>query len=243
MIRHLYKNRKDIFSHQKNLLPVHGPNDFLIPIFSVPLLHIEIKNWDKKKQELLQIYSYSQKNAIQIGGQGDVNTDYHYNSKNGNTYSPAIYDILEEDLLLAKSILFNKDDFQKNKINGSEYLYSPEELDDIEFVMENSWFETSTKLTHHEVHTHGPVGYSIVVFIEYDETVHSPTQFVNPFVSSFIGNPQNYSPSQFVKEGSMIIFPAPILHYTSPNESDVKRVVLAFNTCTKSKTTNEYIFV
>lgn len=244
MHKHLYKNRKEIFSNVDNLPSlVDGMNSYLVPMFNVPLLHIEIGDWDRKKQELLRIYSYSRKNAIQIGGDGDVNTDYHYNSKNGNTYSPVIYEILEDEILLAKDILFNKDDFQYNKVQGSEYILDPDEVDDIDLVMENSWFETSSRLTHHEVHTHGPVGYSVVVFIEYNENVHTPTQFVNPYLSSFIGNPQIYSPAHLVREGSMIVFPASVLHYTSPNVSNVERVVLAFNFVTKSKSSGEYIFV
>lgn len=239
MSKHLFNSNAEKFSAP---MQVETTCHFM-PMFSVPLLHIRINNWEEKKQDLLQIYSYSKKNAIQIGGPGDVNTDYHYNSKNCNSYSPAIYDILEEEILLAKDVLFNKDDFEQKKDPGSEYMLAPDDLDDIDLVMENSWFETSTKLTHHEVHTHGPVGYSVVVYIQYDERVHTPTQFVNPYLSNFIGNPQIYSPAHLVQEGSMILFPSSVLHYTSPNSSDVERIVLSFNFVTKTKSTREYVFV
>lgn len=225
---HSYSNRKEVFSDLNRLEPVSGPNDFCIPMFSVPLCHIEIKNWEYKKKQLLNICknvtstNYNYKDAPA----GDVFTDYHFNGRYGSSYSIDIHKILEDEIEFLEDMLINPNDF--NDVEIPDPFNSPEDCR-YSFRLENSWFETATKLSRHEAHTHGPVGYSCVVFVEYDPQVHTPTIFLNPFLSSFFGNPNDYQPSNLVKEGSLICFPSPIIHYTQPNLSDVDRLILSWN--------------
>ena len=90
-----------------------------------------------------------------------------------------------------------------------------------------SWFETSSQGDYHGIHTHGLVGYSAVCFIDYDSDEHTATQFVSSFNNLLTGEALQHSPE--VNEGSLIFFPACILHYTEPNKSVKERKILSFN--------------
>ena len=72
------------------------------------------------------------------------------------------------------------------------------------------------------------MGFSAVCFVEYDQEVHTPTQFIAPFNDFMQGNTLQYSPS-CVMEGTLLIFPSVIHHFTLPNTSDKRRIALSFN--------------
>ena len=90
-----------------------------------------------------------------------------------------------------------------------------------------AWFERALYKCHHPVHTHGHGGWSAVLFIEYDPTVHTPTVFIAPFNHFVTGMQLTYMPE--VEEGDLILFPSFLLHYTQLNESHVQRTVASFN--------------
>jgi hypothetical protein len=235
---HSYGKRKDTFSNVEELVPYCGDRNFVIPMFSVPLCHIEVKDWKVKKQKLLNLRKYTQTN--EEGNQSDVfdvTTDYHFNNMNGSSYSIDIHMILEDEISLLQDMILHPNDF-----NNMVYDILPwrEESDGWEyfFKLENSWFEKASKSKQHSAHTHGPVGYSCVLFLDYDLEEHSPTVFLNPFFSSFFGCPPDYSPNHIVKEGSLICFPSPIVHYTHPNNSSKDRIILSWNMSVVDKFNN-----
>ena len=90
------------------------------------------------------------------------------------------------------------------------------------------WFEKSIYGMNHTVHNHGSIGYSAVLFIEYDPEVHTPTTFVSPFGDFMKGITMTHQPDD-ITEGSLIIFPAATNHYTEVNQSDKERIILSFN--------------
>ena len=90
-----------------------------------------------------------------------------------------------------------------------------------------SWIERSTKGMHHNIHNHGATGYSAACYVCYNSNIHSPTQFVSPFNNPITGEVIHYEPD--VEEGHLILFPSFIHHYTTPNQTDVERIVLSFN--------------
>jgi hypothetical protein len=223
---HAYKTRKDTFSNLESLESIDGSNDFVVPMFAVPLVHIQIKDWKNKKSRLLQIYKNTQTNSSS-GSSLDVDTDYHYNNRTNSSYSQDIHNILCDEIAIMENMLLHPNDFHEVNI---EYPIDCED-EEIEFYfkLENSWFEKTEKNKRHDVHNHGPVGYSCVVFIDYDPNIHTPTRFYNPYFSSFFGTPCDYQPRHLVNEGSLICFPSPILHSTDPNISDKDRLILSWN--------------
>ena len=90
------------------------------------------------------------------------------------------------------------------------------------------WTEIASNLMFHKVHNHGPIGYSAVVYLDYDPTVHEPTVFISPFNNFLDGTVVEYIPEN-ITEGTIIFFPSVVQHYTNPNTSTKARKIISFN--------------
>ena len=179
--------------------------DYVEPIFSVPLFHFKVEDWNNKKKTLLEIVN---------------NKELHY--ERGNfVYT----DYIEEDGVFPSS---DVDPIVNELINEEVNRFS--RYAQVDLLPMNYWFEKSLKNDHHLVHNHGGTGFSAVMFIEYDERVHKPTGLLSP-ISPWLkklesGNvvfPEN------IKSGSIIYFPSFINHFTIPNESEKERIILSWN--------------
>jgi hypothetical protein len=175
-------------------------SDYTEYMFKIPIVHVSVKDWNQKKNVLLGMIGSSKMRKL---NEENVSSDY-YNQTNNPLYNIQIAQLFKEEL-----------DIFCNELKFSQY----------KIVM--SWFQTSSKGDYHGIHTHGLVGYSAVCFIDYDDNEHTPTQFISPFNNLLTGSALLYSPT--VKEGSLIFFPACILHYTEPNTSTKERKILSFN--------------
>lgn len=191
--------------------PPEGNVDYLLPMFSTPLFHLKVNDWENKKRQLLDIYNSrkEKRNQFKIAcgkeESHDVETDYHYNYDSGIDYGDVITDILREE------------------------LETVAETFECAIEVSTTWFEKATKGKQHSVHNHGVDGFSAVCFIEFDHKYHTPTVFMNPNLAE--EQVINFIPPG-VREGSLLIFPSYVLHYTAPNVSDVDRVILSFNLIT-----------
>lgn len=197
-------------------LDIDTSDTYLIPMFSTPILHIKLQDWERKKDELLKIYHERSKDPKVFKRSGlsdlDVETDYHHNF-DSEIEEQGSRDLTSEqlDCLLDDELRFVSEIFEFDVKVG------------------NSWFEKASKNRFHTVHNHGAIGLSCVVFLKFDPKHHAPTIFVNPITATFGPNaPYNEMPPG-IREGSMIIFPSYLMHYTAPNCSDVDRVILSFN--------------
>lgn len=187
-----------------------GSKDYLIPLYSIPLLHLKVKDWDIKKKKFWDLYNKRavDPTILKKTGRGsyDVDTDYHANfdTDNYQDISELIETQLGDELDIISSI------FEAN------------------VLLENSWFERSTKGKFHSTHNHGNRGLSAVLFMKFDPKHHTPTVFLNPFDYDCPTSPHNEMPPG-IREGSLIVFPASIYHYTNPCETDEERIILSFN--------------
>lgn len=170
-------------------------NDYLNSIFHIPLLHVEVTNWKKKKRKLLNLFK-----NLNLAYDQTVWTNYHIDF---TFLNEEIQDILKEDL---------------DKFNQSFGCSS---------VIRDSWFEKALKNDFHLPHNHGPFGFSAVCYVKYDSALHTPTEFISPFSNFVDGGALTHTPN--VNEGSLIFFPASVLHFTRPNTSNEERIVLSFN--------------
>ena len=135
-----------------------------------------------------------------VGGE-EVYTDYHQKHDNVDIVSS----IFEEEL----GIFCNSFNFS-------------------EFKILNTWFEVSEQNNFHEPHNHSATGYVAVCYVQYDENQHKPLTLISPFNNFVTGTTLHYIPEN-IKEGSIIFFPASILHYTRVNNSNYKRIVVSLN--------------
>jgi hypothetical protein len=188
--------------------PPQGNEEYIIPMFSTPLMHLKVEDWEEKKKALLEMYekrkSDKSKFKVATGSKTslDVETDYHHNYDTGYAYDEDIMEIFQSEL---------------------EAL-----ADTFECSVEvcTTWFEKASTTKFHQVHNHGCQGFSAVCFIQFDPKHHTPTVFMNPNLADV--ETCNIVPPG-IREGSLIFFPSYVLHYTAPNQSDVDRIILSFN--------------
>ncbi len=173
--------------------------DYSENMFYVPFYHYAVKNWENKKRSLLEIYDNIDRN-LERKSDNQVITNYH---KDSLSMIDSISQIFSEDLGTFCSDI------------GTQ------------FKMSCAWFELTDKHAYHSIHNHGASGYSSVCYITYDNSEHTPTQFISPFPNFLTGLQLTYTPE--VDEGSIIFFPSYISHFTEPNLSDKHRLIVSFN--------------
>ena len=88
------------------------------------------------------------------------------------------------------------------------------------------WFQKYYENQFHSPHNHGAIGYSAVLYINFDKRIHEGTRFLAPF-NDPDGNHIEFVPD--VDEGSLIFFPSYLYHYTLPNKSDTIRIIMSMN--------------
>ena len=96
----------------------------------------------------------------------------------------------------------------------------------MKFYYSEVWFQKYEHNMNHAVHTHGPMGFSSVCFVEYDKNFHKPTTFISPFGNYITGELERYEPD--VQEGDIIFFPSNLLHYAPVNLFNKIRTIMSF---------------
>ena len=129
---------------------------------------------------------------------------------------------------------FNTDrlHLQQNKFYSDDFvnLFQPElklfqseaELETI--FISDIWFVEYQSGDYHSPHTHESARFSGILYVNLDEQ-NPTTTFIQPWYS-YWGTKQI---TVEVKEGTLIIVPSHLLHYSRPNESDNKKTVLSFD--------------
>ena len=171
-------------------------------MFYVPIYQATVSDWNRKKKILLSFIDEDKMIKPEDNSRNEhITTDY-FNDKNSKINS--IEMTIKDDLNAFSDVLT-----LKTSIN-------------------NYWFERADTGEYHPIHNHGIGRYSAVLYLEYDKDVHTPVEFVSPFLNFMNGTQALYKPDN-VNEGSLLIFPSAINHFTHPNKSNKPRTVLAFN--------------
>ena len=186
----------------------HGFN-MIENMFNIPVVKYRCHNWSYKRQAFLDLLS---EQTLTMGEEsvysdyGDYKTltaEHQMGLYDTPTYLNRVRELLKEEMV-----------WFSNDLKAEPQIV-------------RAWFERALYKCHHPVHTHGHGGWSAVLFIEYDPTVHTPTVFIAPFNHFVTGMQLTYMPE--VEEGDLILFPSFLLHYTQLNESHVQRTVASFN--------------
>ena len=168
------------------------------PLFEFPSYQYEIDDWEFKKKGLLNRINKSK--YIRTNLQ-TFETDRQTNNKK---YIHYLEEFLRPELLKF---------CQEAKVN---------------FQMTDAWCVRYYKGDHQIVHNHRGWGFSGILYVEFDPSIHTPTCFVAPWQdpvtdSTSLAFPQN------VKEGTLFIAPSFTHHFVHPNTGDERRVVIAFD--------------
>jgi|TARA_R100000479_G_scaffold136051_1_gene72859 hypothetical protein len=135
-------------------------------------------------------------------------TDYHYNVKNKITpeYKEIVYKAI------TNAVMWTARGFDKD--------YRRLKIKDL-------WFQETSGPVYHPAHTHGPLGLSGVLYVNYDPEIHKGTRLISPQLHPFDGTHIDEEP--WVEEGNALIFPSYLMHEQLPSFSDKKRLIVAFN--------------
>lgn len=177
-------------------------------MFSIPVVKYSLSNWEQKKKGFLDLL---EQQVLELGEEC-VYSDYNYEKTPDEQLD--LYNPQSKYLETVRGLV--KDEMRQF---ARDLGCDP--------VIVRTWFERAYNKMYHPIHTHGHGGWSAVLYIEYDPSVHTSTVFVSPFNHFITGMQLCYMPE--VKEGDLILFPSFVLHYTQPNLSDVKRTVASFN--------------
>ena len=165
-------------------------------MFFIKSYKYQLNNWDSKKQKLNEII---EKIKFYQDKKSNLLTNYGSN----NNYEADIIQILKEDII---------------KFFIEANLYNP--------YVSSLWFQQYNNEQYHLTHNHGALGYSSVLYINYDPKHHTATRFLSPYYS-ITGETITYVPE--IKEGTLLVFPSMINHYTLPNQSQRTRTILSIN--------------
>ena len=186
----------------------HGFN-MIENMFNIPVVKYRCHNWSHKRQAFLDLLN----EQTLTMGEESVYSDYGDYKTLTAEHSMGLYDT-PDYLNTVRELLKEEMTWFANDLKADPQIV-------------RAWFERALYKCHHPVHTHGHGGWSAVLFIEYDPTVHTPTVFIAPFNHFVTGMQLTYMPE--VEEGDLILFPSFLLHYTQLNESHVQRTVASFN--------------
>jgi hypothetical protein len=183
-------------------------------IFSIPFFQYSIENWGEIKNKILHEYNNSliEKTEAKEAGSSKLYTDFFniFQTNSPPEYLKNVLDILSPYTNKFLTELRDNNLYHKNDIG-----------------IGCAWFEKLIKGMGHSVHNHGACGFSSVCYIEFDNKIHLPTNFLSPFGDFAWGNSQYYQPD--IKEGDIIFFPSFLQHYAPLNSSDKERIIFSFN--------------
>ena len=156
------------------------------------------KNWDEKKLKIKSAIDWS---LLYKKDSMNFETDRYENSK---SYLREFTEIFSDE--------FN--------LFAQEFNISQIEFIDILCVIYNQW-------DYHIPHNHGSKGFSGILYLNYDETIHTSTHFLSPLMLHVEDTNKILKPN--VQEGDMIIFPSNILHWNNVNKSMTPRTIVSFD--------------
>lgn len=197
----------------------------ITPMFTVPLLHIKMSNWEVKKKKLLDLFHESKKWMV---NRDTVLTTYELKRHRKNKSEKEILERNEWEEQFSKII--DQIFYEERKIIY-ETFGDPEKFPDKKAEINYTWFQEQRKGMFHGPHTHGtsPGSLASVCFIEFDEDIHTPTEFIRPFPDVIRYNSEETYVEKNISSGSLIVFPANIFHYTSPSQHEKSRIILSLN--------------
>lgn len=126
-------------------------SEYIENMFSVPIFHLYVDEWESKKEKLIEIANrqeYERKEGEYVD-----NDYYNFNKNYWDEIQP----------LIVKEIQRFVDQLNRN------------------FYVNRYWFERASKGQQHLPHNHGSSGFSVICYVDYDENEHSPARFISPF--------------------------------------------------------------
>ena len=207
-----------------------------IPLWTVYIHKIHIKEWSLVKDKLLSIIPWDEinqrKNDFARERIDDPEhemtwTDYFIQ---GADTSDA-YEMTSSGIDLQTPVKYISSSAQYEPIflsMISPYLREFLRIADYKFCeVSRVWTQRYSKGDYHPPHDHGPEGFACVFYAQLDPNLHLPTEFMQPWIPH-TGNRDMDCPDNIV-EGDLVIFPSNLMHMAPPHSSDKYRTIISFN--------------
>ena len=207
-----------------------------IPLWSIDVHKIHIKEWALIKHRLLSVIPWDEinlrKNKFARATLSEEEhemtwTDYFLQgSENSDAYE---IDHLGINLQTPVKYISTSAQYEPVFLSMiSPYLREFLKIADYKFSeVSRVWTQKYSKGDYHPPHDHGPEGFACVFYAELDPDLHLPTEFMQPYMPH-TGNRDMKSPDD-VEEGDLVIFPSNLFHMAPPHYSDKYRTIISFN--------------
>lgn len=186
-------------------------------IFQIPIGKYSVEDWDTlNKTYALSQYANSFIEEINKDGRDGDNlyTDFQANAKYNS--SPQYLQNMLSIITPTAQKFFD------------EVPKLIPQLASVDWTVNGAWFEKLTNNQLHGVHNHGSLGFSCVLYVDFDAEKHIPTTFISPHGDYIGGVTQMFCPED-IKSGDIIFFPSMLNHYAPKNLSDEERVIFSCN--------------
>ena len=168
------------------------------PLFEFPSFQYEVSDWEFKKKGLLNRINKSDFYRTELQ---TFETD---RQTAGKTYVNYLSEFLRD-------ILF-------------EFCKEAE----VSCSMTDAWCVKYQKGDQQTIHNHRGWGFSGVLYVESDPTIHTPTCFMAPWQDPRTDTTSLAFPKD-VKEGTVFITPSFTHHFVHPNKARKQRTVISFD--------------
>ena len=176
-------------------------------MFSIPLIRYKIENWEHNKKRILDAL------PPEDGDKGKKHPTYNQDKL---TTDWATWQSDTDVLPSYASVLIDIIKPYLKKFVG-----------DMPISFTDMWYQKYYNGSYHTTHNHGAIGWSSVVYVEFDPEVHVATRLLSPFGNHIDGTVMEYMPK--IEEGDMIIFPSSILHESGVQRTDKRRTIISYN--------------
>lgn len=172
-----------------------------IPICTVAVQKMHIKEWKTVKNDILSLINFSE------------NEDYFHDP----LISFTDYLREERDIPYVKEMVSLLTPYLQQYREHALFKFKG---------ISTMWCQRYNENDFHIPHDHGTKGYSAVFYAEFDPEVHQSTSFLTPFPNEVGVRPFKQIN---VIEGDLIIFPSNLVHMSIPHKSDRHRTIISFN--------------
>jgi hypothetical protein len=169
-------------------------------LFLVPLYFYEIKEWDRKKKALLSRVNKSNFGYLH------ANTFQTDRGNEKNRYALDFEGIFREEL----------DQFKEEA--GLNY-YRVSDIWTLKYTKKNE---------NHCPHNHKSTGYTGLMYLEYDDKVHTPTRFIGPW-NDPVSDRTLLASVPKPQVGMMYIWPSVLIHYAEAMQTNKLRMVTSWD--------------
>ena len=207
-----------------------------IPMWTIYIHKIHIKEWSLVKDKLLSIIPWDEINQRKsVFAREKIDDPEHemtwtdYYLQGGSCLNN--YEMTSSGINLQTPVKYISSSAEYEPIflsMISPYLAQFLRISDYKFTkISRVWTQRYSKGDYHPPHDHEPEGFACVFYAQLDPQEHLPTQFMQPWIPH-TGNRDMDCPDNIV-EGDLVIFPSNLMHMAPPHSSDKYRTIISFN--------------